>query len=265
MLLVVTVSAAVVFQNWYQTFQSDIFSNIETQVNSNSVNAELLYGDKLYVKNSNSILIKLTQLKIDNRVCLNTSFNLSGNDVSSINLGTCLVGENLGPKDVVLVTKQGVFSKILLLRSQVFGNISVVFKNSGTCDFGYSRVYGLEQVSNSHAEIGSASNYTYSFCIKHNSYVLGTNCSASNHVRLFYLDDVSNAHGYSTNTSPYESNWYPICISSSGGTLSSQISNSDPSDGSVCIGSFDSDGDDVIGHHMGDCSAYGKRVWLKID
>ena len=253
------------FQNWYQTFQSGIFSNIESQVGLNSVSSQILYGDKLYVKNSNSMSIELTQLKIDGRICLNSSFNLTAKDVSSINLGSCLVGEPIKPMSVVLVTKSGVFSKTLLLRSQVFGNLSVVFKNSGVCDFGYTRIYGLEQVTNSHVELGSSSNYTYSFCIKHNSYTLGTNCSATNSQLLFYLDGTSNAHAYSTNTSPYESNWNPVCISSNNGTISSQISNSDPADGSVCIGAFDSDGDDVIGHHMSDCSSYSKRIWLKIN
>jgi len=265
LLLVVSVGAVVMFGNWYQTYQSSLFTQIEGHVGLNSVNPELLYGDKLYVKNSNSLPIEVTELKIANKICINSSFNLSPNDVSSIDLGTCLVGEKLGPKDVVLVTKQGVFSKTLLLKSQVFGNFTVSFKASGICDVGYTRVYGLEQVSNSHAEEGSSSNYTYSYCIKHKSYSLGTDCLAVNHVRLFYLDGASNAHGYETNLSPYESDWHPICISSDAGTLSSQISSTDPADGSVCIGSFDADGDETIGHHMGDCSSYTKRVWLKIN
>lgn len=260
LLLMVAVSSFVVFQNWHQTYSSDLFGQFE-QVSANSVKLEYLEPTQLYVRNYNPIVLNMTEIYIGGKNCT-LNGTLGANTIERIDLGSCLSDMAVGPKEVILFTENGIFTKTLMLKAVYEGDFLVSFM-TGTCDAGYIRGYGLEGVSDSHAETSLAGNYTYNLCIRHNVYTLGTSCSG-NYTRLFYLDGMSDAHAYTNNTSPYESDWHEVCVSvSGGGTINSTVNATDPQDGSICVGSME-EINNINGAHMGNCNAYSTKVWLNV-
>jgi hypothetical protein len=146
-------------------------------------------------------------------------------------------------------------------------NLSASFSSSA-CGVGYSRLYGLDALSDAHAEAPSSTDYTYNLCITHDSYTMGNSCSGT-YERLFYLGNVSNSHMWIDNSSAYAEpwvgyyNWTEVCVSSSGGTTDLTYSSSDLSgSGYVCLGSYLQN--DTIGGHVGDCSAYSNKIWFSL-
>lgn len=265
LLLVVGVTSVVYFQGWFNSLESRLFFNTEMNSNTNSLSIEYLEADNLYVRNSGNINLTYTNIKIKNISC-NITGTIVSESLNSINLENCLLGEQIGPKHIVIYTETGIYSENEMLRSVLTGNISISFDLSTSCLIGgYTKIFGIEGVSDSHTENTTSMLYAYSVCIDHSVYTLGTSCSG-NYVRLFYLDNSSNAHAYTLNTTSYfpYTTWNQICLSSSGGIITSSVNVTDPADGSICIGSMDDPIDNVNGMHMGTSCASGNKIWLKI-
>jgi len=262
LLLVVSVSSVLLFQNWFQTFQSDLLSDIENRASIDSVDILRLESDLLYIRNTNYFNLTTTELRIGNNICTSAENISIPSGIISLDLDNCLSGLNKGVYKVVLITKNGVFSSSKYLNSIYAGDFSVSFQ-SGPCSIGYVRLFGLESFTNSHAELSTSSNYTYNICLKHNSYTLSSSC-IGNYERLFYLDGTSNSHAYIINTSIYENDWHEVCVNSNSGVISTQINSTNPNDGSVCIGSFE-EINNVNGAHLGNCESYSNDIWLKIE
>lgn len=267
LLLVVGVTSVVYFQGWFTSFESKLFSDIESKVDTNSLTIEYLEADNIYVRNYDEENLTYNNIKVGGISC-NINGTIAAQGVYSINLGTCLLGEQIGPKEVVVYTNKGIYSQTMSLKSVLAasGNMSISFDASTTCLIGgYTRIFGIEGVSDSHAENATSALYGQSVCIDHNTYTLGTSCSG-NYVRLFYLDNSSDAHAYTSNTTSYYpyTTWNQICVSSSGGTVTASINISNPSDGSICVGSMDDPIDNVNGMHMSTSCSSGNKIWLKI-
>ena len=243
-----------------------MFTDIETRVDSSSINIEYLEPSILYIKNKNLINLTYTNIKIDDIMC-GINGSIAPNGIYTIDLGTCLSGVAIGPKEVILYTTLGVFSQTKMLKAvlSVNGNLSVSFDLGTSClTGGYTKIYGLESINDSHVENVISNLYAYSICINHNTYTLGTSCSGT---RLFYLDNSTNAHVYTDNSTSYfpVSTWEEVCVSSSGGIITTSVSSSDPADGSICIGSMENPINNIAGMHMGTCiGSYTNKIWLKI-
>ncbi len=261
LLMIVSVVAAVGFQNWFASYQSDL----QNQVNdfrSDSISLEYLDGNVLYVKNSAPNNFIFNEIKIEDKSC-GVNGSILANSMNKIALNGCTVGMTIGPKKVVLVSDNSILEKTLMFRSTYSGNYSFSFQSGTGCGAGYTRLYGLEYLSNSHAELANSTQYTYSACLSYNGINLGTTCTG-NYTRMIYLDDVSNAHAYTDNSSTYEDTFYEVCLNVDVGSIVSEVSDTDPADGSFCVGSMDGI-DNQTGVHMGDCNAYSTKIWVRIN
>lgn len=115
LLLVVGVVSVVGFQNWFNLFSSDLFTDIETKSNSRgNIQIENVIGSILYLKNSDTENITVTSIKMNNNTCnINSEYAIG---ISEINLTSCLESYGQGAYYVVVYTTKGVFSKKLVLR-----------------------------------------------------------------------------------------------------------------------------------------------------
>jgi formylglycine-generating enzyme required for sulfatase activity/FlaG/FlaF family flagellin (archaellin) len=135
LLLVVAVIAVVGFQNWFGSYSSGIFSDVEKQDSLNNFNIENIVGGTFYVKDSAEIV----SVKVNGNDCHVSGLTQTG--INSLPISNCTKeGEN----EVVVVTNDGIYSKTLLLNN---------YKYSDPCPQGYILVPG-----NSHFE-------TSNFCV----------------------------------------------------------------------------------------------------
>ena len=183
LLLLIGVISVVGFQNWFQTFSTETLANVERQ-DINAIDPVHIEPTTLYVSNKAGKNLTYTDVEVAGNLC-----NVSGtlqDGLNSIDLGACVSGVSVGPVIVTIYGLNNVFEETLILRSSatISGNLSVSF-TTGACGIGYTKIYGLESMSDSHAEVAGASNYTYNVCVSHNIYTLGTSCTGE---RLFYLD-----------------------------------------------------------------------------
>jgi len=118
LLLVVVVVSAIGFQHWYQTFQSNVFSDVELKTNDaviGSLEINDLIGGSLYIINNIVDELDVISLKIGNNVCSLENLNLGMND---INVADCIKNmEDLTP-NVILVTEKKIVSKRVLLHKK---------------------------------------------------------------------------------------------------------------------------------------------------
>lgn len=112
LLLVVAVVAAVGFQGWFQTFQSNIFTNTESQSQTSSqIEIETLVGNTLYVKGGvNTSIQKIT---IDGNECSFTG-NITG--VQDIDVSDCTTSLTTNSPEIVVQTNDKILSKKVYLK-----------------------------------------------------------------------------------------------------------------------------------------------------
>ncbi len=263
LLMVVSVTSVVILQGWYSTYQSNFLTDVEMK-NSNLIGLEYLDSDLLYVKSSNPENVSFTDIKIDDVSC-----GISGNltyGINSISLSGCTILMSTGYKEVVLITDLGFFTETLALKSVEIGNLSISF--SLPCQSGYTEIFARDLTDESHAEIASLSNYnSFGVCLSHQTYTINTSCSGI-YNRVFYLDNETNAHIYTSNTSSYAPiyTWNEVCISADNGASSVDVQISDSNPGEyVCIGSFDTSLtiNNTLGEHLDSCDG-SNDIWLDI-
>ena len=214
LLSIVVVVGAFVYR-WGINFTN---SNLEQgSINQEDLTVNLMDTNTLYVKSQAGIDFNYTGVKINGKEC-NLSGRISGANLTKIDLDFCMYGMNKGPKEITLYSNKGVFSYNDYLDTSFMQGFYVQQKTGTTCDIGYTKIYGMESVSNSHIEIASSGLYTYSICLKHLAYSLSNSCSGV-YGRVFYLDNVTNAHAYTDNSSAYGSisTWEEACISAGDG------------------------------------------------
>ncbi|MDA3854815.1 MAG: hypothetical protein PF569_01050 [Candidatus Woesearchaeota archaeon] len=105
LLIVVVVVALVGFQNWFQSYSSEVFNDVEIRSNSGSVNdlkIETLLGNSLYVSNNLESNLSIDKLTIQGIECLgNTNLIFGMND---LNVSDCLSNITVSKLNVILFT-----------------------------------------------------------------------------------------------------------------------------------------------------------------
>ena len=116
LLLVVAVVAVVGFQTWFTTYQSSMFTKVEQDSSSGSMNTmiDTVIGSNLYFKNGYTNLT-ITDIKVDGTSCSVTPTSYS-NGFTEINIGNCIQNATSSTPEIVVLTDKGVFSKKIFLR-----------------------------------------------------------------------------------------------------------------------------------------------------
>lgn len=117
-LLLVTTSLAVVsFQTWYDTYQTNIFTDLETQsnlaLNSQELEIYNLIGSILYLKNSNSENITINKIKLDSSICF-TNYSISPG-ISEIDLLDCYENLTTNVPRIIIYTDTQILEKSFFL------------------------------------------------------------------------------------------------------------------------------------------------------
>ena len=117
LLLVVAVVAVVGFQNWFQTYQSSMFSDVEIKSNSatNGLSIEGLIGNFLYVINNIQDNLSIGELKIGGNICTITNNLTLG--MNEIPVSSCTSGLTTSTPDIVLITDKTIISKTVYLKN----------------------------------------------------------------------------------------------------------------------------------------------------
>jgi hypothetical protein len=223
-------------------------------------------ANTLYVRSMAPVNFNYTSVKINGVDC-NITGEIKAHNLTKVDLDYCLYRVNEGIKEITFNTPKGVFSISDYLDSRILQGFIVQYKNSVTCDIGFTKIYGMGATSNAHVEVPSSGLYTYSLCLKHVEYPLSNACSGT-FGRMFYLDGTTNAHVYTDNSSAYGSvlDWEQACISVLGGASEIDVvyNSSDMSSlGYSCIGSLEID--NTYGGHVGSCSEYSQDIWVNVN
>ena len=114
LLLVVSVLAVISLQTWYGSYQSNLFSDLNSQssIDSFSVGVEDIIGEELYFNAGNNLSI--TRIEIDGVECSlgpGTYTNLAG-----INVSDCLSLSTSPIKDVLVITEDSVILNKVYIR-----------------------------------------------------------------------------------------------------------------------------------------------------
>jgi hypothetical protein len=150
LLLIVVVVAVVGFQNWFQSYQSSMFSDVEIKNNSatNGLSIEGLIGDFLYVINNIQDNLSIGELKIGGNTCMITSNLTLG--MNEIQVSSCIGNLTTSTPDIVLITDKTIVSK------------TVYFKDVTTTSSGSSSLSG----PSGYIPVPGSSTYgTFDFCV----------------------------------------------------------------------------------------------------
>lgn len=123
LLLVVAVVAVVSFQTWFNTYQSGLTVQVESQSDASSaLTIERLEGTTnavVYIRNSASAAVQIDQVRIlqdGTSVCSNgAAINATAETVSNQTVSSCSLTSGQ-TYNVVLVTEDGVFSETEIAR-----------------------------------------------------------------------------------------------------------------------------------------------------
>lgn len=179
LLIVVTVAAVIGYQTWFGTYSSEIYSQSENS-DMNIINTEYLDSDKIYVKNSNDLSVNYLNILIDSKSC-----NISGtinSGIQEIQLKNCTNGMEIGPKEVTIITNEGVFSKYLMLKEVTLSSSNGILGFSGYAygeNFGYISFKGNNYQVLYNNITGELSGYAYSENFGYISFS-GTNYQVTN-------------------------------------------------------------------------------------
>ncbi len=117
LLLVVAVIAVVGFQNWFDTYSTNILSDVESS-SANDVRTsriETIVGNSLYIKNDyDNLTIK--DIKVNGYSCFDSETNYS-KGILEINITDCIVNLNVSNPDVVVVTDKGLIEKMVYVKN----------------------------------------------------------------------------------------------------------------------------------------------------
>ncbi|MDA3856009.1 MAG: hypothetical protein PF569_07135 [Candidatus Woesearchaeota archaeon] len=133
LLLVVSVVAVVGFQNWYSSYSSEMFNNLE-QSGSNdfgAVGVEAIIGDQLYVKNSNYDNLIVSKVIVDGEVCY-TNISLDSG-ISNLSLSSCLSGGvSSSTPDVVIMMEDKIVRETIYVEDVSLSGSVVLVCNATT-------------------------------------------------------------------------------------------------------------------------------------
>ncbi|MDA3854840.1 MAG: hypothetical protein PF569_01180 [Candidatus Woesearchaeota archaeon] len=129
LLLVVSVVAVVGFQNWYQSYSSEMFSDLETESNSNEkLDIQTVIGNTLYVVSGSSSNVTLNKLQIGGIDCT-IDKNLS-NGMNEINVSSCLGNVSDSTPEIMIMTEDRIVKESVYLEDIVLNSNSIDFSNA---------------------------------------------------------------------------------------------------------------------------------------
>jgi hypothetical protein len=152
--------------------------------------------------------------------------------------------------------------KILILLISIFllslamvnsANAAVSCTVKASCSGGEYDIFHMSATNNGHAEMPSQSNYGNKVCCS-GAGLTGASCSGT-YVVVLKLSSLTNAHAQQ-NSGSYSNN---VCISATAG-YSVGVTYGSCSGDYVCLASIS----DQLNGHVGDCSAYGTKVCVKV-
>ncbi len=113
LLLVVAVLAVVVFQTWYGSYSSGLFSNAEKSSQFENINIQTVVGGSLYIKGTGDIV----KVESNGKDChISGVYNKTMNQIFA---SDCFVN---GENKIVVYTKQNVYSKEIYLSDYKYKN-----------------------------------------------------------------------------------------------------------------------------------------------
>ncbi|MFW5704528.1 MAG: LamG domain-containing protein [Nanoarchaeota archaeon] len=117
LLLVVAVVAVVGFQNWFGSFSSEIFSDVEQQSSNSIQNDDIkaIIDDEIYFVNGESKNISIKEIKIGDKVCNLSNLNV-GSGMNNLSLSNCTQNITTGFQNVVVVTEDEIISRKLYVK-----------------------------------------------------------------------------------------------------------------------------------------------------
>ncbi|MFW5704974.1 MAG: archaellin/type IV pilin N-terminal domain-containing protein [Nanoarchaeota archaeon] len=122
LLLVVAVVAVVGFQNWFGSFSSEVFADVEQQ-GSDSINQEdikAVIDDEIYFVNGKSRDVTIQEIKIGDKVCNLSNLNV-GSGMQNLSLNNCTQNLSSGYYDVVVVTDKNIISRKMRVEGETPG------------------------------------------------------------------------------------------------------------------------------------------------
>ena len=178
LLLVVAVLAVVVFQTWFGSYSSGLFSKVETTSNyavGNSLKIEPLVGNNLYVNNRIADNLNVTSLKIGGKICNLSNLSLGMN---TIDVSNCISNLTTSTPEVVLIAGGQIVSKEVYVRGVKSTSSSCILDgktiNNGNSEifYLYNKPYdnmdGCSAISQNrtcnHGVFNGSNNYHFSFC-----------------------------------------------------------------------------------------------------
>ncbi|MCA9459366.1 MAG: SBBP repeat-containing protein [Nanoarchaeota archaeon] len=139
LLIVVAVVSLVAFQNWFNTYSSGMYIDVESQSSSAIVNGgiEAVIGDVLYFKNGFSENLSIISVKIGGFYCsgLNGSYS-SG--MHNLNISSCIGNVTTLTPDVVVISNKAIYHKQIYLGEKVG-----VLSGSGSCSYTGNQVWNI--------------------------------------------------------------------------------------------------------------------------
>ncbi len=109
LLVIVSVLAVFLFQSWISQYESLMENKVEKN-RVNEVDIKYASPDEIILETNSPLGINVKEVKVGNKVCyVNTT--ISGDNLTSINLGNCTAGVSAGVNEVVIVTDDKIISK----------------------------------------------------------------------------------------------------------------------------------------------------------
>lgn len=118
LLLVVTVVAVAGFSGWFSTYQSDLYTGVETQEGLSQTKIEGVIENQLYIKHGGSGNLSISQITLDGFDC-NVSGNFSGS-IINVSLSQCINNITTSIPEIVVYTT----NQILQASDYVKGDVS---------------------------------------------------------------------------------------------------------------------------------------------
>jgi len=174
-LVIVAVVAAISFQGWFKTYSTNIFSDVEIKSDNSNMkmsSIETIVSDTLYFRNAQDESLVIKTIKIDDKICNISNLNI-GPGVKEINLKNCTMNVSTGAKNIVIVTNNKIYEKIIIVDEMippcsedgviVAEGDNYTFYNSVDVPYG-STCLGMSRKCENKVLTGD-DNYKYSTCV----------------------------------------------------------------------------------------------------
>lgn len=284
LLLVVTTLSVVSFQNWFDTYSGDLFTNAEIKSNSASSSSSginTVIDFDLYFKVGGDQNLSILNVKLDGNICQDAIVANLTPGIHILNITDCVNNLTTSTGEISVFTENAIYTKSFYFKkitsvsavalgggSVTVGNLTIEYNTTNSCSVGSTKILGYYQINNSHVQNSTIDDAGRSLCLTHDDYTLGIDCLAAINTPLFYIGNYTNSHIYFDNSSahPATYDWEKLCISGSGGSLTSidivQNVTSMVAQNYSCLLSYAQN--DTYGGMIGECvGGYSDKLWIK--